>query len=401
MGNKAESTHNTKMNKTTNYSEIYKIMFDGYNQVGKSSIIKRYLEGKEYDLKNSTYIVHRYDIYNLGFTIEGKNIGVQLFDCKSNGNFGSAAPLISRRIDVFIFVYDITDKSTLISIKRNMPIFKDKFEEKDALVILVGNKADLPKREVFKNDAENLAKDFKMIFLETSTITGEGITHLFELVLNNITQRVLNQYYPNQGNQLTLSESMSQAPNPTGYNNQIGKPNNSCINEEKNNYEKLYNEERIKNENLEKEIIKLQNINEYLEKELKIEREKNFTTSKKNTSNEDPYKIIKLYEEISENLKEIKELKRKIEKYPFELCENEKLMSVIISTEDKNTQYSIICKNTDKFSRIEEKFYENFPEFGKTENSFNANGNKIKKYQTLDENGVKNGDLIIFKKVED
>ena len=76
-------------------------------------------------------------------------------------------------------------------------------------------------------------------------------------------------------------------------------------------------------------------------------------------------------------------------------------MSVIISTEDKNTQYSIICKNTDKFSRIEEKFYENFPEFGKTENSFNANGNKIKKYQTLDENGVKNGDLIIFKKVED
>ena len=155
-----------------------------------------------------------------------------------------------------------------------MPIFKDKFEEKDALVILVGNKADLPKREVFKNDAENLAKDFKMIFLETSTITGEGITHLFELVLNNITQRVLNQYCPNQDNQLTLSESMSQEPNPTGYNNQIGKPSNSCINEEKNNYEKLYNEERIKNENLEKEIIKLQNINEYLEKELKIEREK-------------------------------------------------------------------------------------------------------------------------------
>jgi len=59
-------------------------------------------------------------------------------------------------------------------------------------------------------------------------------------------------------------------------------------------------------------------------------------------------------------------------------------MSVIISTEDKNMQYSVIAKNTDKFLRIEEQFYDAFPEFGKTENSFYINGNKINKYQTLE-----------------
>ena len=93
-----------------------------------------------------------------------------------------------------------------------------------------------------------------------------------------------------------------------------------------------------------------------------------------NTSNEYSNKIIKLYNEILKNQEEIKNLKGKLERFPFELFENEKLMSIIISTEDKIIQYSVIAKNTDKFLRIEEKFYDAFPEFGKVENSFYING---------------------------
>ena len=87
-------------------------------------------------------------------------------------------------------------------------------------------------------------------------------------------------------------------------------------------------------------------------------------------------------------------------KFPFDLDENEKLISVIISSEDKSILYSIICKNTDKFIKIKEKFYEIFPEFGKVKNLFYLNGNEIIENKTLDENGIKNSDLIIFKKVE-
>ena len=300
-------------------------------------------------------------------------------------------------------------------------MYKDKFEEKDALIIIVGNKMDLPRREVQRSVGENFAKEINASFVETSTVTGEGISQLFDLVMNNIAQRVRNEYHPIQGNyNPTLgsssmtqapnpnqnpnlgSSTMIQAPNPNQFNTLLEKPsNNNTINLQQNNYEKLYNEEKLKNEELEKNLAKLQNVNEYLEKELKIEREKNLNAStKENTSIEDPNKIIKLYDEISENQKEIKNLKGKLERFPFELCENEILMSVIISTEDKNTQYSVICKNTDKFLRIEEKFYEEFPEFGKVENSFNINGNKINKYQTLEENSIKNSELIIIKKEE-
>ena len=332
-------------------SEMYKISIVGYKDVGKTSIINKYLEGKDFN-KTS------YSITTFGFPLEGRNIGVEICECSvfDDSMFRFKVNTESRRTDIFIFVYDISDKSTFVSIKNNMSLYKYRFEEKDALIIIVGNKIDLPRREVQRNLGENLAKEYIAFFIETSTVTGKGINQLIELCMNNIAERAKNEYYLNQENNLALGASMTQTPNVTGFNTPSEKSNNiNSINLSQDNYEKLYNEERLKNEDLEKKISKLQNINEYLEKELKIEKEKNYNFSnKENTPNEDTNKIIKLYDEISENHKEIKYLKGKLERFPFDLVKNEKIMSVIISTEDKNILYSVIAKNNDKFLRIEE-----------------------------------------------
>ena len=54
--------------------------------------------------------------------------------------------------------------------------------------------------------------------------------------------------------------------------------------------------------------------------------------------------------------KEIEELKIKLSRFPFELNEREKLMSVIFQSTDQNIHLSVICKNTDKFNKIEVKY---------------------------------------------
>ena len=271
-----------------------------------------------------------------------------------NTDLGAGSGLFgSKRADVFLFVYDISDKPTFVGIKRNITIYKDRIEEKDALIILEGDKINLPRRQVQRNLEENLAKEYIAFFIETSTVTGEGINQLYELCINNIVQRAKNEYHQNQKNNLTLGSSMTQ--NVTEFSNPKEKPNNNNrINSQQDNYEKLFNDEKLKYR-FRKKMTKLQNINEYLEKVLKIEKEKNYNFSnKENTPNEDTNKIIKLYDEISENHKEIKYLKGKLERFPFDLVKNEKIMSVIISTEDKNILYSVIAKNNDKFLRIEE-----------------------------------------------
>ena len=56
--------------------------------------------------------------------------------------------------------------------------------------------------------------------------------------------------------------------------------------------------------------------------------------------------------------------------------------------------YSLVCKNTDYFIKEEERLYEDFPDFKKYETYFEANGKRIKRFQTLEENNIKDKDVI-------
>ena len=103
---------------------------------------------------------------------------------------------------------------------------------------------------------------------------------------------------------------------------------------------------------------------------------------------------MKLFDELDNKEKEIKKLNEMKMRFPFELLENEKLMTIIIISGDQKVHYSIICKNTQKFTEIEHKLYQKYPEYLESENYFLSNGNKINKYRTLEENKIKNSDII-------
>ena len=94
--------------------------------------------------------------------------------------------------------------------------------------------------------------------------------------------------------------------------------------------------------------------------------------------------------------KEIDELKLKLSRFPFELAQGEKLISIIFASTDENVLYSIICKNTDKFGNIELQLYEAYPKYSESVNIFTLNGNKINRSKNLDENKIKNHDTIIL-----
>jgi len=152
-------------------------------------------------------------------------------------------------------------------------------------------------------------------------------------------------------------------------------------------------EEKIKDENineikLNKEIYELKEKINNLEKELKEEKNKNEIYFKNKES---------LYKEINEKDEEIKILRTKLNRFPFKLSEGEKLMTVIFTTYDENLYYSIICKNTERFSTIENKLYDSYSEYSNHENYFIFNGRKINKIKTLEENGIKNNSIIILK----
>ena len=56
--------------------------------------------------------------------------------------------------------------------------------------------------------------------------------------------------------------------------------------------------------------------------------------------------------------------------------------------------YSLPCKNTDLFVRLEEKLNKDYPKLKDQETYFLVRGNRIKRFKTLEENKIKFNDVI-------
>ena len=79
-----------------------------------------------------------------------------------------------------------------------------------------------------------------------------------------------------------------------------------------------------------------------------------------------------------------------------EIKPGEKIIAALFISSDQKITYAISCKNTTPFVRIEEKLYEEYPEYKDTENHFIHNGNVIKRFKTVEENNIKSGKPIIL-----
>jgi chromosome segregation ATPase len=168
------------------------------------------------------------------------------------------------------------------------------------------------------------------------------------------------------------------------------KNNNRILNEQIELLTKQLNEKNSQNNNLIQENQKLIN-------DLKIDPQKK---NEINLNNNEDKEIIKLNQKIKELYKTIEELKQKLLRYPYDLSEGEQLISVIITSLDQKIHQSIICKNTDKFSELEEKLYKNFPKYEVSEIYCYANGKKIKRIKKLSQNNICDNDIIILTKRE-
>ena len=73
-------------------------------------------------------------------------------------------------------------------------------------------------------------------------------------------------------------------------------------------------------------------------------------------------------------------------------------MSVIFYSTNQQIHCSFICKNTLKFSALESLLYdiEEYKKYKNLENIFIVKGKKINRFETLEENGIKDKDIILI-----
>ena len=153
---------------------------------------------------------------------------------------------------------------------------------------------------------------------------------------------------------------------------------------------KINDNKNISNENNINIIKDLEKKNEQLLKELN-EIQKKLELYEQNENNS---KELDLYKKLYLKDEELNDLKLKISRFPFELLEGEKMISINFISITQDIRCSIICKNNDIFTTVENKLYNIYPDLKKTENYFIFNGNKIEKYSTLLENHISDNSII-------
>lgn len=63
--------------------------------------------------------------------------------------------------------------------------------------------------------------------------------------------------------------------------------------------------------------------------------------------------------------------------------------------------YALPCTDTDLFIKLEEKLYDDFPQYKNYETYFVCRGKRIKIFKTLAQNGIKNNDIICVFVIEE
>ena len=206
----------------------------------------------------------------------------------------------------------------------------------------------------------------------------------------------------------TINENKIMKENMRSNEKEMLNENKNIIENKDNKILNELTEEKNKNKSLEKELKEKNKRIETLENEIKQLKEELNRQININKDNENKLELSKInfdtkdetYKAILDKDKEIKELKEKMKRFPFELNQNEKLISVIFTTSAQEFYYSIICKNTDRFSALEAKLYDRFPQYGETANYFLVNGNKIINHKTLEENHIKDSSIVILYQFE-
>ena len=141
------------------------------------------------------------------------------------------------------------------------------------------------------------------------------------------------------------------------------------------------------------EINKLKENNNKIENEIKeLKLVKNNQINTKNLNNEKDEVLVSLVKKLEIKENEIKDLKSN---NSFNLEPGEELLPIIFISNDQKIHYAFICKNTDKFSVIESKLYEVYPDYLENENYFYVNGNKINRYKTIQQNKIKYSDIVM------
>ena len=161
----------------------FKVLMLGDSGVGKSSIMIRFASG-EYD-ETTMISTTGIDFKQRDIVVNQEQIRLQVFDTAGQERFHTLATSVYRGVAGVVLVYDVGDASSFENVWSWMASIQKKAGT-NVHVILVGNKVDLPHREVSTKAGDDLAQKYNIPFIEVSAKRNFGIEDAFTILSEDI-----------------------------------------------------------------------------------------------------------------------------------------------------------------------------------------------------------------------
>ena len=174
-----------------------KILLIGDSTVGKSSILRKFIDNKFEETSTSTIGVDfRFKIINK----KEKKINLRIWDPSGQERYRSLTQNYYRNANGIIFIFDLTNYTTFENIQNWLT--ESKMCESQAKYLLVGNKVDLEEKKdknLTKEIIETFAEKNNMKYYEISAKTGINIDKIFkkmvDLILVDKSEKEINEKY--------------------------------------------------------------------------------------------------------------------------------------------------------------------------------------------------------------
>jgi small GTP-binding protein len=184
-------------------AELVKLIVIGDQSVGKSSLIIRFTDEIFGENTMSTIgIAFRKKVC----VIDNQETKVTIFDTAGHERYRQITKYFYHGCKGIIIVCDVNVRSTFESVENWIQGLSIIDTEVD--ILLIGNKIDL-ERNVSSDELKIVAKEHKILFMETSAKTGENVDRAFELILKKINERKFLKNSKTMESTIALSDKTS------------------------------------------------------------------------------------------------------------------------------------------------------------------------------------------------
>jgi len=168
------------------YAYLFKYIIIGDTGVGKSCLLLQFTDKRfrhDHDLTIGVEFGARL------LSIDNKPIKLQIWDTAGQESFRSITRSYYRGATGALLVYDISRRDSFGHVSRWLNEARE-YSNPNMVIMLIGNKCDLDRREVSYEEGANFAQKNGLVFLETSAKTAQNVEEAFVRTAKTISENI-------------------------------------------------------------------------------------------------------------------------------------------------------------------------------------------------------------------